>query len=139
MHEGETQQFFVKHRVRTRDYKCVCVCLYMHKCVCEREKEKILLYCGEMQKYQLRVMASMQQHAFSCSELTLIQKRLMHWEHNISQMVLFKTFKVGWLINQVVIPTKRKRLFWLIYLSSMLSSQKKRMTSKYYGNSIFFL
>lgn len=141
MHEGETQQFFVKHSVWTRDYKYVCVCLHMHKHVWEREKEKIFLYCGEMQKYQPRVMANMQQHAFSCSKLTLFtQNGSMHWGHNISRKILFKTFKIGWLINQMTLPTKSKGLVWIwhIYLSSKLSSPKKRMTPKYYANSIFF-
>lgn len=95
-----------------------------------------------MQKYRPRVMASMQQHAFSCSKLTLLmQNRSMHWEHNISQMILFKTFKIGWLINQIILPAKSKSLIWIwpIYLSTRLSSPKKRMTPKYYANSIFSL
>lgn len=87
---------------------CVCVCLDMHKCVCVREKKRksflIVVKCR-------RVMVSRQQHAFSCSKLTLTQKRSMQWVHNISQMALLKTFKIGWSINQMVLPKKVKVLF----------------------------
>lgn len=135
MHERETQDFLVKHSVWTRDCKYVCVCLDMHKCVWEREKDKVLLYCGEMQNYQESWQAGSSMHSAVLS---------LHFLHKTDQCtgsiifhILFKTLKTGGLINQTVLPTKILIWMWHIYLSSMLSSSKMRMTPKYYANSIF--